>query len=477
MAGFVEGVDRGQSTLFPALLDDYVAEDNPVRAVDVFVDGLDLDKLGFGIQPSDIGRPGYHPSIMLKLYIYGYLNRVASSRRLERECQRNIEMIWLTGHLAPDFKTIADFRKDNGKAIREVCREFVGLCRKLDLLSAASVAIDGSKFKAVNARDKNFTEAKMKRRLERIDESIARYLSQLETADRHADTVPEAKVVRLNDKIEKLKGEIVRLNAINAEMMKSEDKQISLTDPDARSMATSGKDTGIVGYNVQVAVDTEHHLIVAHQVTNVGTDRHQLANMAGLARDEMAVETLDAVADRGYFSGKEILKCEIAGISVTLPKPMTSNSKAEGRFGKQDFRYVAEEDVYICPAGELLAYSFTTEDKGLVLRRYATKACQKCAIKNDCTTAKQRLISRWEHEHVLEAVQQRLDHNPDAMGVRRQTAEHPFGTIKCWMGATHFLMKRLPKVATEMALNVLAYNMKRVMMILGVGGLLEAMRA
>ncbi len=478
MAGFVEGVDRGQSTLFPALLDDYVAEDNPVRAVDVFVDGLDLDKLGFvGVQPLDTGRPGYHPGMMLKLYIYGYLNRVPSSRRLERECQRNIEMIWLTGQLAPDFKTIADFRKDNGKAIREVCREFVALCRKLDLLSAASVAIDGSKFKAVNARDKNFTEAKMKRRLERIDESIARYLSQLETADRHGDAVPEAKTTRLQSKIEKLKEEIVRLNAINAEMIKSEDKQVSLTDPDARSMATSGKDTGIVGYNVQIAVDTQHHLIVAHEVTNAGTDRHQLSNIAEQARTEMGVETLDAVADRGYYASEEIRACEEAGITVTLPKPMTSNSKAAGRFGKQDFRYVAAEDVYVCPAGQRLAYSFTTEDKGLVLRRYRTNACQSCAIKHSCTTGKERLISRWEHEAVLETVQARLDQHPEKMTMRRQTAEHPFGTIKCWMGATHFLTKRLPKVATEMALNVLAYNMKRVMAIVGVGGLLEAMRA
>jgi transposase len=478
MAGFVEGVDRGQITLFPALLDDYVAEDNPVRAVDVFVDGLDLDKLGFvGIQPSDRGRPSYHPGMMLKLYIYGYLNRVPSSRRLERECQRNIEMIWLSGHLAPDFKTIADFRKDNGKAIREVCREFVALCRKLDLLSAASVAIDGSKFKAVNARDKNFTEAKMKRRLERIDESIARYLSQLETADRHADAVPEAKVVRLNDKIEKLKEEIIRLNAINADMMKSDDKQISLTDPDARSMATSGKDTGIVGYNVQIAVDTQHHLIVAHEVTNVGTDRHQLANMAGQARDEMAVETLDAVADRGYYEGEEIKACEEAGITVTLPKPLTSGAKAAGRFGKQDFVYIADDDVYRCPAGERLTYRFQSEENGKTIRRYWTTSCKTCALRDQCTTGPERRISRWEHEAVLEKVQGRLDHNPDAMGVRRQTVEHPFGTIKCWMGATHFLVKRLPKVATEMALNVLAYNMKRVMAIVGVGGLLEAMRA
>src|SRR5580700_7714654 len=478
MAGFVEGIDREQSTLFPALLDDYVAEDNPVRAVDVFVDGLDLDELGFvGVQPRDTGRPGYHPLMMLKLYIYGYLNRVPSSRRLERECQRNIEMIWLTGQLAPDFKTIADFRKDNGKAIREVCREFVALCRKLDLLSTTSVAIDGSKFKAVNARDKNFTEAKMRRRLERIDESIARYLSQLETADRHGDAVPEAKVERLKGKIEKLKEEIVRLNAINAEMMKSEDKQISLTDPDARSMATSGKDTGIVGYNVQIAVDTQHHLIVAHEVTNVGTDRHQLANMAAQARVEMAVETLEVVADRGYYDSEELRTCEEAGITVTLPKPLTSAAKAAGRFGKQDFIYVAAEDIYRCPAGEWLTYRFTAQEDGKTLRRYWTTACQSCALKAQCTTGRERRITRWEHEAVLERVQDRLDHTPNAMGVRRQTAEHPFGTMKCWMGATHFLTKKLPKVATEMALNVLAYNMKRVIAIAGVGGLLKAMQA
>ena len=476
MVGFVEGTDRGQTTLFPARLDDYVAEDNPVRAVDVFVDNLDLDKLGFvRVQPLDMGRPGYHPRTMLKIYVYGYLNRVPSSRRLERECQRNIELIWLTEQLAPDFKTIADFRKDNGQAIREACRTFVVLCRKLDLLSVASVAIDGSKFKAVNARDKNFTEAKMKRRLARIDESIARYLSQLETADRHGDAVPEAKVTRLKSKVEKLREEIVRLNAINTEMMRSEDKQISLTDPDARSMATSGKDTGIVGYNVQIAVDTQHHLIVAHEVTNVGTDRHQLANMAEQARVELDSETLAVVTDRGYYEGGEIKACEDAGISVTLPKPQTSGAKAEGRFGKQDFVYVAAKDVYRCPAGERLTYRFSGVEKGKTIRRYWTSACKICALKAQCTKGPERRISRWEHEAVLEMVQARLDHNPDAMVVRRSTAEHPFGTIKCWMGATHFLTMTLPKVATEMALNVLAYNMKRVIAIMGVGALLEAM--
>ena len=476
MVGFVEGRDRGQVMLFPARLDDYVAEDNPVRTVDVFVDNLDLDKLGFiRVQALDIGRPGYNPRMMLKLYIYGYLNRVPSSRRLERECQRNIEVIWLTGQLAPDFKTIADFRKDNGKAIREVCRTFVALCRKLDLLSAASVAIDGSKFKAVNARDKNFTETKMKRRLARIDASIARYLSQLETADRHGDAIPQAKVTRLKSKIEKLQQEIVRLNAINTEMLESEDRQISLTDPDARSMATSGKDTGVVGYNVQMAVDTQHHLIVAHEVTNVGTDRRQLSNMAEQARTEMDVEKLEAVADRGYYKSEEIKDCEDAGISVTLPKPQNSGAKAEGRFGKQDFVYVAADDVYRCPAGERLTYRFSGVEKGKTIRRYWTSACKTCALKAQCTKGPERRIPRWEHEAVLEKVQARLDHNPDAMRVRRSTAEHPFGTIKCWMGATHFLMTTLPKVATEMALNVLAYNIKRVIAIMGVGAFLEAM--
>jgi len=476
MAGFMAGTDRDQMTLFPARLDDYVADDNPVRAVDVFVDSLDLDRLGFiRVQPLDLGRPGYDPRMILKLYIYGYLNRVPSSRRLERECQRNIEVIWLTGQLAPDFKTIADFRKDNGKAIREVCRMFVALCRKLDLLSSASVAIDGSKFKAVNARDKNFTEAKMKRRLERIDKSIARYLSQLETADRHGDAVPEAKVTRLKSKIEKLQEEIVRLNGINAEMLASEDKQISLSDPDARSMATSGKDTGIVGYNVQMAVDTQHHLIVAHEVTNVGTDRHQLSNMAEQARAEMDVEKLEAVADRGYHEGGEIKACEDADITVTLPKPQTSGAKAVGRFGKQDFVYVAEDDVYLCPAGERLTYRYQSVEKGKTIRRYWTNVCKDCVLKAQCTPGPERRVARWEHEAVVEKVQARLDRNPDAMRVRRSTAEHPFGTIKCWMGATHFLTITLPKVAIEMALNVLAYNMKRVIAIMGVGAFLEAM--
>src|SRR5271155_3350875 len=478
MKRFVEGTDRGQITLFPAVLDDYVGEDNPVRAIDVFVDGLDLAKLGFdGVAPLATGRPAYHPAPLLKIYIYGYFNRVQSSRRLERECQRNVELVWLTGHLMPDFKTIADFRKDNGEAIRKVCRAFVLLCRRLDLLGDASVAIDGSKFKAVNNRDKNFTEAKMKRRLEQIDESIARYLSQLDTADRQGPTVPEARTTRLKEKIAKLREEIERLNALNAQMMASEDKQISLTDPDARSMATSGRGSGIVGYNVQAAVDTTHHLIVAHEVSNIGTDRNQLSNMSEQARTEIGAETLDVVVVGGYYDRKEIRACEEAGITVTLPKPQTSEAKSEGRFGKQDFRYVAEEDIYICPTGEKLTNHFTNEENGLVLHHYWTNACQTCALKAQCTKGPQRRIKRWEDEQVVDAVQARLDRNPDAMRTRRETVEHPFGTLKMQMGATHFLMKTLPKVATEMALHVLAYNLTRVMNIVGIKPLLAAMRA
>ena len=479
MRRFVAGVDRGQGTLFPERLEDWIGEDNAVRVIDVFVEELDLAGLGFGgVDPQAIGRPSYHPSVLLKLYIYGYLNRVQSSRRLEREAGRNVEVMWLTGRLAPDHKTIADFRKDNGRAIRQVCTRFVVLCRRMGLLAQASVAIDGSKFKAVNNRDRNFTRAKMARRMAQIEESVARYLQQLDSADRQGPSeVLDTKTTRLKEKITKLKEEMQRLHALEIRMLATPDQQISLTDPDARSMATSGRGSGVVGYNVQTAVDTKHHLIITHEVTNVGTDRSQLASVAKEAKATLETQSLDVVADRGYFSSEEILACAEAGITVTLPKPMTSNSKAEGRFGKQDFRYLAEEDVYICPAGERLTYHFTNEENGLVLRRYWTNACQGCAIKHDCTTGKQRRITRWKHEHVLEAVQRRLDQHPEKMRQRRETVEHPFGTIKARMGATHFLMKTLPRVAAEMALHVLAYNLTRVMNILGIQPLLAAIRA
>jgi hypothetical protein len=348
----------------------------------------------------------------------------------------------------------------------------------MGLLATASVAIDGSKFKAVNNRDKNFTRGKVKRRRAQLEESVARYLDQLDTADRHEPTEALAtKTERLKEKLGRLKEEMAKLATTEAQMLASPDQQVSLTDPDSRSMATSGRGSGVVGYNVQVAVDTEHHLIVVHDVINVGNDRSQLARIAKEAKAALELDSLDVVADRGYFDSEEILACEESGITVTLPKPMTSGAKAEGRFGKQDFVYVAEDDVYRCPAGERLTYRYTNVEEGKTLRRYWTTACLTCVLKPKCTTGRERRISRWEHEHVLETVQRRLDEHPEKMRQRRETVEHPFGTMKARMGATHFLTKTLPKVATEMALSVLAYNLTRVMNIIGVKPLIAALGA
>jgi transposase len=481
---FVLGEDRKQATMLPECLDDWVDENNAARAIDVFVDALSLGELGFeGVEPQATGRPSYHPGVLLKLYIYGYLNRVQSSRRLEREAGRNLEVMWLTGRLAPDHKTIADFRCDNGPAIKKTCAQFVELCRKMGLLVNASVAIDGSKFKAVNSRDNNFTKGKLERRLIQIEESVARYMSQLDTADRRtaAGQDPSEETVliktRLKEKLAKLEEEVKRMKAIEAQVHALPDQQISFTDPDCRSMATSGRGSGMVAYNVQTAVDTTHHLIVAHEVVNVGNDKVQLAKMGKAAKLALHSDRLDVVADRGYFRNEELLACEQAGIAATLPKPQTSESRANGRFGKADFVYLAERDVYRCPAGEMLTYHFTTQQDDLEMGIYLTKACRTCALQKRCTTSNERRIKRWNHEHVVDAAQSRLNRNPNAMRVRRATVEHPFATLKMRMGATHFLMKRLKNVATEMALSVLAYNLTRVINILGIKPLLIAMRA
>jgi transposase len=474
MKRFIEGVDRTQAMLLPECVEDYVGADNPVRVVEAFVEQLDLRAMGFeGSDPQATGRPAYHPAVLLKIYIYGYLNRIQSSRRLEHETQRNVELMWLAGRLMPDFKTIANFRKDNGRAIRQVCRQFIVLCRQLNLFTQALVAIDGSKFKAVNNRDKNFTSAKMKRRMAAINESIERYLTSMDTADRAEPEVAALKKGRLQDKIDALRQQMQKLQAIEAQMNASPDQQVSLTDPDARSM--KNREGGIVGYNVQTAVDAEHHLIVAHEVVTDGVDRDQLAGMAEQARQAIGTEELTAVADRGYFKSEQILECTQSGITPIVPKSLTSNNRAEGRFDKQDFIYVAEDDEYRCPAGERAIRRFTTLEAGLTIHKYWTSACPRCPIKAQCTTGDYRRITRWEHEAVLETMQERLDRQPDIMRVRRQTAEHPFGTLKLWMGASHFLARTLKHVRTEMSLHVLAYNLKRVMRILGIGEMLKVL--
>jgi transposase len=481
MARFIEGADRRQVTLLPESLDDYVDEENPARAIDAFVEMLDLAALGFDTVPEATGRPGYHPGVMLRIYVYGYLNQIQSSRRLERECGRNLELIWLTGRLKPDFKTIADFRKDNGPAIRKAFQQFVALCRGLDLLDSALVAIDGSRFKAVNAKAKSFTREKLRRKLGEIDAAIGKYLAEIERADEALDktgwTVPTSRMTRTVRKLAHLKKEADRLRSVEKHMDATGEMQVSLSDPDARAMATTARMPRVVGYNVQTAVEARHHIIVAHEVTNHGYDRDALSVMAVSARDAMRSEEIEVIADKGYYKGEEIVACEAEGITATVAKPMTSGATARGRFDRADFVYDAERNVYVCPAGQDMTYRYTNQEAGKTLHAYWANTCSNCPIKHNCTPSKERRIRRWEHEDVLERVQKRIDDNPDRLAIRSMTVEHPFGSIKSWMGATHFKMKTLKHVATEMALHVLAYNFKRVINIIGLPALMRAMAA
>ncbi|WP_034159786.1 IS1182 family transposase [Sphingomonas sp. ERG5] len=476
MGRFIEGCDRRQKLLLPDCVGDYVSEDNAVRVVDVFIDELDLAGLGFEGAAST-GRPGYHPAMLLKLYLYGYLNQVQSSRRLEREASRNVELMWLTGKLAPDFKTIADFRRDNGQAIQATCRQFVRLCRDLGLIAGGTVAVDGSRFRAVNTRDKNFTPGAIRRRMEQVDASIERYLAMLDTADRQESEVAEVRTTRLTERLEALRRQMRDLKAMEQAVEAAPDRQISLTDPDARAMASAGKGTGQVGYNLQAAVDADHHLIVAHEVTNVGHDRSALAAMGKLAREATGVADLTILADRGYFSGEEVLACEATGLIPICPKPLTSSGVKRGYFTKQDFRFDAERNLYVCPAKHELTpgQTYANREGDIFFYRHLT-ACQTCEFRPRCTPEPHRRIRRWKHEHVLDAMQARLDHMPDAMRIRRRTVEHVFGTIKDWMGRSHFKTRTLRNVPTEMSLHVLAYNIKRAIALMGATGLIAAMQ-
>ncbi len=477
MKRFIEDENRYQSTLFPERLDDYIAEDNAVRVVDAFVEKLDLLRLGFeGVIPESTGRPGYHPAMMLKLYIYGYLNRIQSSRRLEREAQRNVELIWLTGRLMPAFKTIADFRKDNREAICTVCFEFIELCRELQLFSGVLVAIDGSKFKAVNSRDNNYTSKSVKRRIKKTQENIERYLAKLDDVDAEEPEIREVTAKELRKKIASMEAKMDELKAKQQEVAEHPDKQVSTTDPDCRSMTKPGGGS-VVGYNVQSAVDEKHHLIVTHEVTNDTTDRAQLDNMGKQAKRVLDASTLTVVADAGYYEGQAIVNCYEDGIQALVPKTNTSSSKAKGKYSKADFRYDAERNEYVCPAGERLTYRFDSVEDGKTLRVYMRYGCSSCELRPQCTTATEKRIKRWEHEDVLDQAAVNLKQHPEAMRQRKALAEHPFSTIKQLMGSTHFLMRRLPNVKAEMSLNVLAYNMKRAINVLGTDKIIDAMKS
>jgi transposase len=446
--------------------------------VDFFVDELDLAGLGFvRSAAARTGRPGYHPAVMLKLFIYGYLNRIPSSCGLEREAGRNVELMWLTGRLAPNHKTIADFRRDNGPGIRRTCAQFVELCRRIGVLKGACIAIDGSKFRAVNSRDRIFTKGKIANRIADLEADAGRYIAEMVRVDRQEEgEVRAEKVAHLAKRYGRVRQHIQHLQAMDRALADAPDGQIYLTDPDTRAMATSARNSGMVSYNVQTAVDAETHLIVAHDVTNQGHDRDLLVPMAAAAKEALHRDEIHVLADKGYFSGRQILTCYEAGITTTIPRPETSGNRAKGLYVKADFAYEADADVYRCPAGEALTYRYTTEEDGLELRRYWTGECGGCPIKARCTTGKERRITRWAREHLIEAARARLIGPTEPMTVRRGTVEHPFGTIKAWMGATHFLTRRLRNVRTEMALNVLAYNIKRMVALIGIRGLMAAVK-
>jgi transposase len=471
---YIEGTQREQYILFPESIDEYITEDNPVRFIDAFISNLDLDRMGFGrTQPASTGRPAYHPADLLKLYIYGYQNGVRTSRRLERESQRNIEVMWLLRKLTPDFKTIADFRKDNRSAFKKVFSQFTLLCRQWDLFGGELVAIDGSRFKGVNSSQRNFTRAKLKRMLKSTDERIDQYLKELDEGDAREEEPRRITAAELKERIAGLKKRQKERQEMLDQIESGEKDQVSLTDSDCRRMSRNGKTE--VGYNVQIVVDHKHHLIVEQEVTNEVTDRDQLGRMALQARDTLEADNLIVVADMGYSHGKEIKVCEEAGIETYVARPKTSANRKLGLYPKESFRYDRENDCYICPQGEVLTYRFDTFEQGREIRYYVGKTCRRCSMKSHCTRNKEaRRLTRWVDEDLLDEVQERVKAHPEVMNKRKELVEHPFGTIKYWNDQGHFLMRGLEKVRGEFSLSALAYNMKRVMNILGVTRMVES---
>jgi transposase len=473
----ITGHDRSQTLLLPESLDDYVGPDNPVRFIDAFVDGLDLAAAGFAVvEPKQTGRPGYAPADLLKLYVYGYLNRVRSSRRLEAETHRNIEVIWLLRHLKPDFKTIADFRRDNRNAFRPVFRQFVLLCRQLDLFGRELLAVDGTRIKAVNNKDRNFTRASLTKFIELADVKLDDYLQRLDQSDANEVKTGGSRVKNLAEKIAAIRERRTRCKDMLAQLDNTGEDQISLTDPDSRAMAAHTRVA--VGYNVQVSVDTRHKLIVEQQVTNQVVDMGLLTEVAEPGKEVLGVETIDVVADKGYFKIEDIEACENAGMVPYVPRPQRGPSVKAGLFRKDEFQYDAASDSYVCPAGQRLHPYSDSLLRGLKKINYVNKlACDDCAIRSRCTTGKFRTVSRLENEAVLDRMQARLAKRPDVLDRRRETVEHPFGSIKQWMNQGAFLMRGLAKVRAEFSLTALAYNLRRVLNIVEFAELMAAVAA
>jgi transposase len=468
------GLDRSQTLLFPESLEDYVGPENPVRFLDAFVGSLDLRGLSFAkAQCADTGRPPYDPAVLLKLYLYGYLHRIRSSRLLEAECHRNVEVIWLLGKLAPDFKTIADFRKDNLKPLKAVSRQFTVLCRKLELFGGELLAIDGSKFRAVNARDKNFNADKLKELMAHADARLAEYLKAMDSADEQEAGATTLNKAQLAEKIAALQERKEWHEELLAQLQDGEEKQISVTDPDTRRMPTSQGNQ--VGYNAQMAVDARHKLIAADDVTNDVTDYEQLANVALEAKANLELKQTEVVADSGYYNASEVGRCVEAKIQPMIPKADTSANTARGLYGKSKFKYDEQKDVYVCPAGGEMSYRFSTIELGREIKYYRAKGCGQCALKSQCTRNKaNRTITREANEHLMEAMAERMRREPGKFKLRKTLAEHPFGTIKRSLGYTHFLLKGLEKVRTEWSLITLVYNLKRVLNLVSLEKLMQA---
>jgi transposase len=473
--GYIEGEDRKQTVLFPEVLDDSISEENPVRFIDVFIEGLDLSEMGFGRAiPKETGRPPYDPGDLLRLYVYGYVNRTRSSRQLEKEAGRNVELMWLMRKLRADFKTIADFRKDNPQALKKVCREFTLWCKRLELFGGELVAIDGSKFGAVNSAKRNFTEKKLRRKIREIDDKIDQYLKDLDRQDKQEGGQPSLSREQLKEKIERYRERRAQYEELKGDLEQSGESQVSLTDPESRSMRVGH---GVeVSYNVQIVVDQKNKLLVEHEVTNEVIDLGQLSTMAKKAKETLGVEALEVVADRGYYNGEEVKACEQSGITAYVPKSNSSSNLKRGLFTKEDFIYEPDKDCYRCPAGKELSYRYPTLEQGRPMRSYEILGCKSCELRSKCSINKKgiRSIKRWADEAILEAMAGRIAENPEKVELRKGLAEHPFGTIKRTMNQGYFLMRGLIKVGAEMSLTVLAYNLKRVINILGVRTMVEA---
>lgn len=473
--GYIKGNERGQSMMFPSTVDEYIAENNAVRAIAAFVERLDFVKLGFVRgRAAGTGRPGYDPRLLMGLFLWGHLNGIRSSRKLEQESHRNLEVIWLCENLRPDFKTIADFRKDNGEGIKGVVVEFRLWCMAEGLYGKEIVAVDGSKFKAVNSKERNFTRSKLKQVIARERAKISEYLEALEVADETEGEEVELSAEQLKEKIAGLERYLAKHEELERELEASGEKQVSLTDPEARMMKTARGSE--VSYNVQTVVDSKHKLIAAYGVTNAGNDLGQLAVMARQAQAALGVEELTVLADGGYFEGNALKECEAGGVTTYVPQPTSREAKRRGIFERKQFRYDEERDLYVCPQGEELRFRSVKNEREKQFKIYRTEACAACSLRAQCTTSKYgRKLDRWVDQRVIDRLQARNRGRPELLKQRKTLAEHPFGTIKRSMNQGFFLLKGIRKVTTETSLTVLAYNLKRVLNIVGVEQMIISM--